>query len=77
MHILKEVSYVTTQITAIHFFYGSVIISREHLKQPICQRRVNFITLAIAISYNKRSVLNSRKFEVYVYLRKAIVSLIF
>ena len=37
MYILEEVCYFTTSITAIHFFYGSAIISREHLKRFICQ----------------------------------------
>ena len=37
MYILEEVCYFTTSITAIHFFHGSAIISREHLKRFICQ----------------------------------------
>ena len=35
MYILKEVSYLTALVTAIHFFYGSVIISWENLKQSV------------------------------------------
>ena len=33
MYLLKEVCYFTTPIAAIHFLYGTAIISREHLKQ--------------------------------------------
>ena len=53
INILKEVCYWTTSIVAIHFFYGSVIISREHLKRSIFQgQRVYFTTLVAAVLYN-------------------------
>ena len=46
MCILKEVCYLRTSITAIHFFYGSAIISWGHLKRSISQRQcVCFTTL--------------------------------
>ena len=62
MHILKEVYFITTSFPVIHFFYDSVIISREHLKKPTCQRNsVNFTTLFATIHYYKRSVVDSRK----------------
>ena len=76
MHILKEVCYVMVSFPAIHFFYDRVIISREHLQWSICQRYfAYFATLAATIHYNKRSVVDSRKFERCVYLRKAILAL--
>ena len=62
MHILKEVCFITTSFPAIHFFYDSVIISREHLKKSTCQRNcVYFTTLFATIHYYKRSVVDSRK----------------
>ena len=77
MHILKEVCYMTTSFPAIHFFYDRVIISREHLKWSTCQGYcVYFMTLAPAIHYNKRSVVDSRKCAGYVYLRKSIKALL-
>ena len=77
MHILKKVGCMTS-FPAIHFFYDSVIISREHLKQSACQRNcVYYTTLVATIHYNGRSVLDSRKIEEYVYLRKTIVALLF
>ena len=33
MHILKEVSFMAVSFPSIHFFWDSVIISREHLKK--------------------------------------------
>ena len=58
----KKVCYMTTSFTAIHFFYDSVIISREHLKQSTCQgNRLYFTILFTTIHYNKRSVADSRK----------------
>ena len=78
MYILKEVCYLTASVAVIHFFYGSVMISREHLKRSICQGHcVYFTTLVATIHYYKRSVVDLRKFEGYVYLRKAIVALLF
>ena len=60
-HILKEVCFMTASFPAIHFFYDSVIISREHLKKSTCQENcVYFTTLFAAIHYNKRSVVDSR-----------------
>ena len=62
MHILKEICFITTSFPAIHFFYDSVIISREHLKKSTCQRNcVYFTTLFATIHYYKRSVVDSRK----------------
>ena len=62
MHILKEVCFITTSFPAIHFFYNSVIISREHLKKSTCQGNcVYFTTLFATIHYNKWSVVDSRK----------------
>ena len=69
MHILKEVCFITTSFPAIHFFYNSVIISREHLKKSTCQGNcVYFTTLFATIHYNKRSVVDSRKsWRVYLF----------
>ena len=69
MHILKEVCFITTSFPAIHFFYDSVIISREHLKKSTCQgNRVYFTTLFATIHYNKRSAVDSRKsWRVYLF----------
>ena len=50
MYMLKEVCYLATSIAANHFFYGNIIISREHLKRSICQGHcVYFTTLVAAI----------------------------
>ena len=47
---------------AIHFFYDSVIISREHLKKSTCQGNcVYFTTIFATIHYNKQSVVDLRK----------------
>ena len=76
VYILKDSIYLTTSIAAIHpFFYGTNIISWEHLKRSICQGHwVCFTTLITVFQYNKWSVVDSRKFEEYcVYLRNAIV----
>ena len=75
--ILKEVCYMTTSFPASHFFYDSVIISREHLKQCTWQGNCIYFTLVGVIHYNKWSVVDSRKIEEYVYLRKTIVVLLF
>ena len=66
--------YLTTSVAAIHFFSGTVIISREHL----CQGQCVYFTKFIAAIHNKKwSVVDSRKFARYfVYLRKSIVSLL-
>ena len=62
---------MTTSFLAIYFFYDSVIISREHLKRSTCQGLcVYFTTLVAGIHYNKRSVVDSRKFEGCVYCLK-------
>ena len=41
---MNEVCYLTTSIAAIHFLYGNVIISRDHLKQSICQGHYVYFT---------------------------------
>ena len=52
------------------------MISREHLKRPISQGHCVYLTTFVAtIHYNKQSVADSKKFERYDYLRKAIVAL--
>ena len=77
MHILKEVCYMTSFPT-IHFIYDSIIISQEHLKQSTCQGTcVYFTTLIATIHYNKQPVVDSRKIEGYIYLRKTIAALFF
>ena len=59
--ILKKVCYMTS-FTAIHFFCDSVIISRQHLKQPRCQGNCLYFKILFAtIHYNKRSAVDSRK----------------
>ena len=54
-----------TSLPGIYFFCGGVIISWKHFKQ------------FKDIYYNKLPVVDSKKFEEYVYLRKAIVALLF
>ena len=55
---------MTASFPAVHFFYDSVIISREHLKRSTCQRNcVYFTTLVATIHYNKRSLVDLRKIE--------------
>ena len=78
MHILKKVCYMTRSFPAIHFFYDSVTFSLERLKRSICQGHCGyFTTLVTPIYYNKRSFIDSRKIEEYVYFRKTIVTLLF
>ena len=73
MHIVREICYMMRSFPAIHFFYDRVIITRKHLKWFICQGNcVYFTTIAAAIHYNKRSVVDLRNVEGYVYLRKNI-----
>ena len=76
MYLLQEACYLTASVAAIHFFHGIAIISRKHL--DICQGPCLYFTrLHAVIHYNKRSVVDSRKFEGYVYLRKTIAALLF
>ena len=78
MDILKKVCSVTTSIPVIHVFYGSFIILRERLKRSKCPGDcVYFTTLVVTIHYNERSVPDLRKLESYVYLKKAIMALLF
>ena len=50
MYLLNEVFYLTASIAAIHIFYGSIIISPEHLKRSICEGHcVYFTTLVVTI----------------------------
>ena len=79
MYILKDSLYLTTSIAAILFFYGTAIISWEHLKRSICQGQwVYFPTIIAVIQYNKQSVVDSRKLEGYcAYLWKTIVAMLF
>ena len=61
--IIIILPYMTTSFTTTHFFYDSVIISREHLKQSTCQGNCIYFTIFFAtIHYNKRSAVDSRKF---------------
>ena len=69
IYALKEVCYFTTSIAAIHFFYDNVIISWEHLKRSTSQRHCVYFTTLFA---TKKIVVDSRKFEEYVYLMGAI-----
>ena len=72
----KKVCYMMILFPVIYLFYDGVIISREHLKWSISQRHcVYFTTLDAAIHHNKWSVVDSRKTEGYVYLRKTTVAL--
>ena len=76
-HILNEVCYLTASIAAIQFFYGSVIISRDHSKRSKCQGRILCLfhnTCSSHPYYNKWSVVDSRKFKWYAYLKKVIVA---
>ena len=68
----KQVCYMTTSFTAIHFFCDSDIISRE---QSTCQGNCLYFTILFAtIHYRKRKI---EKVEEYVYLWKTIVALLF
>ena len=79
MYKSKDACYLTRSVLAIHFFYGTVIISWQHLKRSIMSRYcVYFATLTATIQNSKKSMIDLRKFERYcVYLRKAIVALFF
>ena len=58
----KKVCYMTTSFKAIHFFYDSVNILREHLKQSTCLGNCLYLTILFAtIHYNKRFAVDSRK----------------
>ena len=48
MHILNEVCYLTKSIAAIHFFYGSFIVSQEHLQRSIFQGHCIYFTTLVA-----------------------------
>ena len=75
MYILKVVK---SYVAATHCFYGSDIILPEHLKQSMSQRYcVYFAKIVVAINYRQRCMVNSRKIEGFVYLKKAIVALLF
>ena len=78
MHILKNVCYITTSFSAIHFFYDSVIVSQEHLKQSTVKETV-FISqyfLQPSIILNGLRLIREKVVE-YVYLRKTIEVLLF
>ena len=70
MHILKEVSYMTTSFPAIHFFNDSVIFSGKRLKRSVCQGHCLFHSTCWNIDYNKRSVVDSQKIEDYVVFQE-------
>ena len=58
----KKLCHMTTSFPAIHFFYDSVIISRDHLKQSTCQGNCVYFTILFAtIHYNNRSAVDSGK----------------
>ena len=61
MHTLKEICSITTSFPTIHFFYDSVVISREHLKKSTCQRNSVYFTTLFATIHYMRSVVDSRK----------------
>ena len=54
----------------VSLFHGTTW-SNPHVKETV------FITLVATIHYNKWFVGDSRKIEVYVYLRKTIIALLF
>ena len=54
-----------------NFFDGTVIISREYLKQSISEGHCVSFTILATIHDNKRSVVDSRKCEGYVCLTEA------
>ena len=58
----KKVCHMTTSFSAMHYFYDSVIISPERLKQSTCQGNCLYFPILFAtIHYNKRSAVGSRK----------------
>ena len=68
-HLLKK-----TLMENFIFCAVSVFMSWKHLKPSICRKHcVYFTTFFAAIDY----IYNSGKFEWYLYLRKAIVALLF
>ena len=75
-NIYIERSLLFYDISRSHpFSLWCIIISWEHLKRSICQgHRIYFTTFIATIHYNKWFVVNSRKFEGYVNLTKAICS---
>ena len=65
---------MTTSFTAIHFFYDSVIISRQHLNPRV--KETAFISqyfLQPSIIINGVRLIRE-KVEEFVYLRKTIVA---
>ena len=57
---------------------GSLITSWENPNQSICQGHCVYYTTPVeVIHYNKQSVVDSKKFEEYIYLMKVIVALHF
>ena len=66
MHIMKEVCYMITSFSAIPFFYDRVVNSSDSYVKD---------TVFISQHVLQGSVVDSRKFEGYVYLRKTIVAL--
>ena len=71
MHILKVVCYMTTSFPGIHFFTGA--LEAIHVKETVFILQL----LVATIHYNKWPVIDSRKIEGHVYLRKIILALLF
>ena len=75
---MNEVCYLMSSVGAIYFFYNSVNVLREHLKRSICQPHcVTFTALVPTIHVITRGLWLIQEKLNNVYLRKAIVALLF
>ena len=73
MYKVKDGLLLDDIFPAIHFFFGTVIVSQEHLNVKDTVFILQHLLQASIVS----SLVVSRKFEVYsAYLRKVIVALL-
>ena len=50
-NVSNEDCYLAASVAANQFFYGRVIISREHLKRSICQGHYVYFTTVVATTH--------------------------
>ena len=63
MYILKEDCFWTTSVAAIHFFYGSLIISLEHFEAIHMLSTMCFFIKALENGLNQRSLCSSKAYK--------------
>ena len=77
-HVYIERSLLFDDINSTHpFFMVYSLFQGSTWSDRYVKDTVYFTTFVAPIHYNKQSVVDSRKFEGYVYFRKAIVALLF